>query len=544
MPSPMPIPAARGRWSPYLVAAAIVLLIATGVRVYKLGAISLWTDEYLSLECSAGWGRSDLRVVDSHEAAPDLLSLAHARPWTDVWGVIARDENHPPLYFIVLRGWRTLFGDSATGIRSLSVVSSVLAVGLMMAAGAEAAGPTAGLWAGLVMALAAPQIREAQDARAYMPVTAVSVAALWLVIRTVRRGPDPWRTAALAVVLLVMPLLHYMALATVAAVGLFGVVGLAAGPARRAVLAAVGAALAAYAVLWGPHLVGQHQRMLDATKWLADPDGPGGHTWRTLVNLAAVPVRLVVDPGRHISPLVLVGGLATLVLPLAAMGVARRQNRPGQPGPGGPPPRPATSVLPLTWLWVAVPVLTALVIDLTSDRQSLTLPKYTLAAAPALYLMAATLATSGRRLAWAPAAAVVACGLLCLSSDYLPQEPDWRPLVRFVAAKTAPGDPVVLVDSPGTETAGFRVVALNYYLGPANRRDVYVLNAPPIGPAAAALRRAHHLCVIGDGLSPDTNRLLEGVAIDHIELFAYLGTVGTATRPPPVAFTGTMPAAR
>ncbi len=70
-----------------------ILLLATGLRCHGLGDRSLWTDEYLSLECSAGWGRSDLRVGASHATAPDLIGHGSARPWTRIWALIAADEN-------------------------------------------------------------------------------------------------------------------------------------------------------------------------------------------------------------------------------------------------------------------------------------------------------------------------------------------------------------------------------------------------------------------------------------------------------------------
>jgi hypothetical protein len=517
------VTAGRGVGWGFILLAVCILGLGGALRCHALGGRSLWSDEYLSLECSAGRGRSDLRVASSHAAAPDLLTLGHAGPWTDVWSSIARDENHPPLYFLLLRGWRMAVGDSAVAVRSLSVLASLVAVGLTMAAGTEAFGPAAGLWAGLLMAVATPQLREAQDARAYMPVTAVAAWALLLLVRTDRRGPTWPRAAALFVALLALPLLHYMALATVGAVVVYAALGMR-GPARRATLGAAAAALGTYVACWGPHLVGQHQRMLDATVWLID--GDAGHLARTALNLLAAPVRLLIEP--KYSGAAAVGGLAILSAPPLCAWAARRTAA-----------APEGRRLVLLWLWLGVPVGVAAVIDLATARHSLDMAKYTLAAAPGLYLMIAAVAATGRRLAWVPAAAIALACLAFLPNVYHPAEPDWRELARAVADRTRPGDPVVLVaPAADDDVSGMRVVGLQYCLAQLGApRDVYVLADPPRGPALDALRRARRACVIGNRLGPATNDLLSGLAIDRAELFVGLGILGTADRPalPPLA---------
>jgi uncharacterized membrane protein len=509
----------------FVVAVIGILTLAAALRVHALGTRSLWTDEYLSLECSAGWGRSDLRVAASNESAPDLLSLEHARPWTDIWGSISADENHPPLFFLILRGWRHLFGDSATALRSLSVLASLSAVGLMIAAGTEAFGPAAGLCAGLLMATAAPQLREAQDARAYMPVMAVATAALLAVLRIHSRGITRPRVIGLFVALLALPLLHYMALATVGAIVLFGALGMR-GENRRAVLWTAGASLAAFAVLWGPHMLGQHQRMLDATQWMVVDPADGG-VGRTLAGFLSAPVRLLVD-AKPVAAIA--GGLAVLFVPPV---IAWRGRAKGYP---------LGSRLLLAWLWLAVPVTVVGVIDWAASRHSLSLAKYTLAGAPGLYLMFGALASTGRRLAWVPAVAVGLGCLAYLPDVYHPVEPDWRELARAVVSRTKPGDPVVLVaaahpETPADEVAGMRVVGLEYCLArlPGGHRDVYVLDGLPAGPALVRLKQSRHACVIGSNIQPATNRLLSGLSIDASEMFVGLGIVSTADRPAPLA---------
>lgn len=82
----------------------VILLIAVAVRLYQLNGNAFWYDEAFS------W------VMSSH--APGTI-----------WSISATDV-HPPLYYLVLKGWIALFGDSLTSLRGLSVFASVVATAL------------------------------------------------------------------------------------------------------------------------------------------------------------------------------------------------------------------------------------------------------------------------------------------------------------------------------------------------------------------------------------------------------------------------------
>src|SRR5512147_1509886 len=83
-------------WSLGLLAGAFAL------RVYMLGAQSLWNDEGTSVALAS---RSLEAIADG--AAKDI---------------------HPPLYYFLLHYWMPLAGDSEYAVRFLSVVAGVLLV--------------------------------------------------------------------------------------------------------------------------------------------------------------------------------------------------------------------------------------------------------------------------------------------------------------------------------------------------------------------------------------------------------------------------------
>ncbi|MGB8844016.1 MAG: glycosyltransferase family 39 protein [Aliidongia sp.] len=88
-----------------------------------------------------------------------------------------RQETNPPLYFLLLRGWMALFGDSAVAVRSLSLLAGAVTVPVMLriarAAGLDRIGAWLAVFLYLTSTLAA---RYAIMARPY---------ALWLFVLSI-----------------------------------------------------------------------------------------------------------------------------------------------------------------------------------------------------------------------------------------------------------------------------------------------------------------------------------------------------------------------
>src|SRR5439155_3278981 len=93
---------------------ALIVLVAIAARAYRIGTASLWLDEQISLESSAGWGLGHLHLPTNVllDPPPDVITLGPPSRWVKVPVLLARDDNHPPLYILVLRGWRTIYVDS------------------------------------------------------------------------------------------------------------------------------------------------------------------------------------------------------------------------------------------------------------------------------------------------------------------------------------------------------------------------------------------------------------------------------------------------
>jgi len=153
-----------------LIATIVILLLATFLRFYNLDAQSLWNDEGNSARLSE---RSIQLILEG--TASDI---------------------HPPLYYLLLRGWRELVGDSEFGLRSLSAFAGLLVVAGTVALGkatfqrrgAEAHRDkrfvwTAVLLAAFITAVSPPLIYYSQEARMYallaLEATLSTLFLLW-----------------------------------------------------------------------------------------------------------------------------------------------------------------------------------------------------------------------------------------------------------------------------------------------------------------------------------------------------------------------------
>lgn len=137
----------RSRWT---IAAALILLLAFFLRVWTLGAESAWIDEAYSIALSA-------------HPIPEIIQ-----------GTVA--DQHPPLYYLVLHFWMR-FGSGAFFARFLSLLIGVFNVAQVMQLGRRIGSATAGLVAGLLLAVAPMHIWYSQEARMYILLALLTTAS-------------------------------------------------------------------------------------------------------------------------------------------------------------------------------------------------------------------------------------------------------------------------------------------------------------------------------------------------------------------------------
>lgn len=162
------------RWLPLVV----IILLGFGLRMYRLNAVPLRGDEAFTAQNWAG--------------QPLNYSLTH----------IATIEPHPPLTYVLFRGWGLLVGTSPLAIRLLPALFNVLGVAALFALGKRLGGVWIGILAALLWAVHPFEIWHSQDARNYAVWAGLSAMTLWAGVRSLetRRWRDRLLFLMLAVV--------------------------------------------------------------------------------------------------------------------------------------------------------------------------------------------------------------------------------------------------------------------------------------------------------------------------------------------------------
>ena len=143
---------AKGGWK-HLAFLAAPLSLALALRLWRITAQSFWFDE--------GW-----------------TSWAISRSWSAMFDLLARD-NHPPLYFTLLRLWAAVFGSSDLALRGFSALADLGTVAILFALGRRFWNPVVGFLAALVAAVSPPLVMYAQEARMYASLACLVALATY-----------------------------------------------------------------------------------------------------------------------------------------------------------------------------------------------------------------------------------------------------------------------------------------------------------------------------------------------------------------------------
>ena len=97
--------ASLGRWAKRkeIILLLLIILIGAVLRVYDLGAESIWLDEAYGIRVSAEGVTTIIK-----EAGPTQII--------------------PPFYFVTLHYWMNLFGTSEVATRSLSAIFGIISI--------------------------------------------------------------------------------------------------------------------------------------------------------------------------------------------------------------------------------------------------------------------------------------------------------------------------------------------------------------------------------------------------------------------------------
>ncbi|CAN5207379.1 hypothetical protein BH20ACI2_BH20ACI2_21210 [soil metagenome] len=147
-----------------LAAFALVISLYAAARIWGMTGSCLWFDEIFSIH-------------------------AAEHPWNSIFSFVSLDLIHPPLFYVLLKLWISIGGESLLWLRSFPVAISVIAVFPFIALCREL---KLSVWTQILalflFAVNGSLIKYAQEVRMYSLLLCLSLFSMWLFVRFVNRG--------------------------------------------------------------------------------------------------------------------------------------------------------------------------------------------------------------------------------------------------------------------------------------------------------------------------------------------------------------------
>lgn len=483
---------------------AMILIVATAVRGYGLGERSLWTDDFFSLITSSGHGNPPRFVEGFVNPPPRAIDLRFAEPWQQIWKKQGLDV-HPPVYFIVLRAWRVMFGDSESAVRSLAVVCSVGSIAALFFAARMSFGPSVALWACAMVAVAYQHVLIAREVRHYSMLVLWAMLAMVALLRIQQRGATWLNILSLTALIWLMAETHYFFVGAAVAMAGYAAVFFRGGT-RRAVMGAFAVAGVCFMFTAGPYFIDQYYLLSKTTIWLAEPEQ--GHTWLTLRRLLSQPATLLTWPPRPLRGFLPLTGIV-LIVPVLLF----RRNR--------------TTVL--WWLLLVLVLGIVSISDFTRSTRQLDLPRYTVLAIPPIAVLIAAVAAPWKALRHVLPGAVVLASLWTLPTLYASHTSAFadrhRETAEALAGQVQPGDAIVFATHPERQWYAHILAACYDYYGHPSEQNPTALAYVPGQPALPeSLKRFDRVWVVAPS-NIDTSTFIPGTAVRSTYTFGEFATL-------------------
>jgi uncharacterized membrane protein len=382
----------EAKWDLLSTALLAVCFLGLVLRLWKIGAESLWYDEWFSM----------VRALDPIDL---LVRGDHLR-------------STPPLYYLLLKPWVLLFGDSEAVLRLPSALAGAAAIPLLARVGRRLFDRATGLSAAFLLAVSPYHVRYSQEARMYSLVVLLGLLSMEFFLAS-RGRATRWNRAGYILSSAALVYAHYFGGLLLVAQGVVVTVAALRDRAARPAFRCWAGDAAAVALLfspWLPDLAGQAETAPGRLSWI--PDYSSAFMRRVTHALS--------------------GPALVLLVALVGLGIVLARRSPrlwfGDRG---------------SWLlvsaWFLVPHLCLVL--LTFVAFPLYVVRYAIVGLPAAFLAAAAASRIVRPAALQCALVLVlGAGSLVLTARSLEQadKPQWREAVGWVASTLAVDDLVVV----------------------------------------------------------------------------------------------------
>ncbi|MFX1391952.1 MAG: glycosyltransferase family 39 protein [Promethearchaeota archaeon] len=162
----------------------VILTVSIFLRIINITSEQIWADEAISIHIAK-------------------LSI------NDFWKAIIRDI-HPPLYYVILKGWIFIFGDSILSFRMLSVVFSILALPILFLIGKEIKNESLGFIIIFFYSISPFAIYYANEIRSYTLIHLLFTISIYFSIRILKDPENIRNYIMIGIVGTLLIYTHYM----------------------------------------------------------------------------------------------------------------------------------------------------------------------------------------------------------------------------------------------------------------------------------------------------------------------------------------------
>jgi len=357
----------------------LIVCLGGALRFYDSLNPVLWFDELVAIQRSGGqFGEkfaSEHFKMDIFVGNPiNPSSIATSKPISEVWSLHEDGDLHPPLHCTILQIFRHVFGDAPLAVRLPSLLPSIASVLLVFLITKILFDTIAAYWASLLMSLTSPQVIYALEVRGYALLTFLGLSALYILVKIEKSGPSMARSAWLGIFSFCLAFTHYFSFGLLLAMGLYTAIRFR-GKTLLYTLAGFAFGGVIFLAAWGPQMWNQFFgpslkfNKYDTFRQNAEiakqiPDLVAGWFERLFFHL---PNEFVTRPPETL-----------LIYFLPAVAIFWRKN------------------LLLPWLWLIFTMGFVALLDMSRDTFHFTQIRYTLLAAPAVYIIVAAGIVNGK----------------------------------------------------------------------------------------------------------------------------------------------------
>jgi len=149
----------------FIAALLLLMAVAAFIRLRNINRYSIWRDETWAIYLATGRGDVVFELpFQTVIASPPAVGFDGAPHWWHVWNTLDM-VCHPPGYYLAIRWWVDLLGQSDLSVRGMSVLFGVASVAMIFDALAVMQGPWVGLAGAAILALTPIQIDLSQQMR-------------------------------------------------------------------------------------------------------------------------------------------------------------------------------------------------------------------------------------------------------------------------------------------------------------------------------------------------------------------------------------------